>query len=71
VARCEFENKKVSRIDLYPLDLGFGKPRWQRGRPVLADEKLGKEIIDRIAQLSNKYATLVKWQDGRGVIAVR
>jgi hypothetical protein len=71
VARCEFENKKVSRIDLYPLDLGFGKPRWQRGRPVLADEKLGKEIIDRVARLSDKYATQVKWQDGRGVIAGR
>jgi poly-gamma-glutamate synthesis protein (capsule biosynthesis protein) len=27
VARCAFENKKVSRIDLYPLDLGFGRPR--------------------------------------------
>jgi len=71
VARCEFENKKVSRIDLYPLDLGFGKPRWQRGRPVLADEKLGKEIIDRVARLSDKYATQVEWQDGRGVIAGR
>jgi poly-gamma-glutamate synthesis protein (capsule biosynthesis protein) len=71
VARCEFKDKKVSRIDLYPLDLGFGKPRWQRGRPVLADEKLGKEIIDRVARLSDNYGTEVKWQDGKGVIAGR
>ena len=69
VAKCQFTGKKLSRVDLYPLDLGFGKPRWQRGRPVLADEKLGKEIIDKVARLSQRRGTEVKWQDGRGVIA--
>jgi poly-gamma-glutamate capsule biosynthesis protein CapA/YwtB (metallophosphatase superfamily) len=69
VAKCQFTGKKLSRVDLYPLDLGFGKPRWQRGRPVLADEKLGKEIIDKVARLSQPRGTEVKWQDGRGVIA--
>jgi poly-gamma-glutamate capsule biosynthesis protein CapA/YwtB (metallophosphatase superfamily) len=68
VAKCEFSGKKLSRIDLYPLDLGFGKPRWQRGRPVMADEKLGREIIDKVARLSLRRGTEVKWQEGRGVI---
>jgi poly-gamma-glutamate synthesis protein (capsule biosynthesis protein) len=68
IARCEFSGKKLSRIDLYPLDLGFGKPRWQRGRPVLADEELGKEIIDKVARLSKRRGTEVKWQEGRGLI---
>jgi poly-gamma-glutamate capsule biosynthesis protein CapA/YwtB (metallophosphatase superfamily) len=68
VAKCEFSGKKLSRIDLYPVDLGFGKPRWQRGRPVIADEKLGREIIDKVARLSKRRRTEVKWVDGRGVI---
>ena len=70
VAKCEFSSKKLSRIDLYPLDLGFGKPRWQRGRPMLADDKLGKEIIDKVARLSQRRGTEVKWADGRGVIRI-
>jgi len=52
------------------LDLGFGKPRWQRGRPLLADEKLGREIIEKVASLSQRRGTEVKWQDGRGVIVI-
>ena len=70
VAKCEFRAKKLSRIDLYPLDLGFGKPRWQRGRPLLADEKLGQEIIEKVARLSGRRGTEVRWQDGRGVISL-
>jgi poly-gamma-glutamate capsule biosynthesis protein CapA/YwtB (metallophosphatase superfamily) len=68
VAYCEFRQKRLSGVYLYPLDLGFGKPRWQRGRPVLADEKLGQEIIERVARLSQKLGTKVVWQDGRGTI---
>ena len=67
-ATCEFRGKKLSSIDLYPLDLGFGKPRWQRGRPMFADPQLGEEIITRIARLSRKYGTDMSWRDGRGVI---
>jgi poly-gamma-glutamate synthesis protein (capsule biosynthesis protein) len=69
-AKCEFKGKKLERVDLYPLDLGFGKPRWQRGRPLLADEKLGREIIDKVAGLSRRRGVEVKWVDGRGVITV-
>jgi poly-gamma-glutamate synthesis protein (capsule biosynthesis protein) len=71
ISTCEFRDKKLQRIELYPLDLGFGKPRWQRGRPVLADEKLGREIIDKVASLSRRRGTEVRWQDGRGLIAAQ
>ena len=70
IARCEFSQKRLLRIELYPVDLGFGKPRWQRGRPVLADEKLGQEIIGRVARLSEKWGTQITWQNGRGIISV-
>ena len=64
------QRQELARVELYPLDLGFGKPRWQRGRPVLADGKLGQEIIDKVARLSARRGTEVKWVDGRGVILV-
>jgi poly-gamma-glutamate capsule biosynthesis protein CapA/YwtB (metallophosphatase superfamily) len=70
IAQCEFNAKKLARIDLYPLDLGFRKPRWQRGRPILADENLGKEIIEKVASLSARRSTDIKWMDGHGVILV-
>jgi poly-gamma-glutamate synthesis protein (capsule biosynthesis protein) len=68
IARCDFGNRTLQRIEIYPLDLGFGKPRWQRGRPVLADEKLGQEIVEKVSRLSKRRGTEVQWQDGRGVI---
>jgi poly-gamma-glutamate capsule biosynthesis protein CapA/YwtB (metallophosphatase superfamily) len=68
VACCDFSQNRLSRVYLYPLDLGFGLPRWQRGRPVLADEKLGQEIIAQVARLSEKLGTTVVWQDNRGII---
>jgi len=67
-AVCRFRGKKLARIDLYPLDLGFGKPRSQRGRPMLAEPDLAEEIIGRVARLSRRYGTEVSWRDGRGVI---
>lgn len=69
--RCErccnfgFTAKKLAREDLYPLDPGFGKPPGQRGRLVLADERLGKAIIDKVANLSRRHGTDAKWEDGR------
>ncbi|MFQ5849650.1 MAG: CapA family protein [Candidatus Binatia bacterium] len=70
IATCQFSQRNLSRIDLYPLDLGFGRPRWQRGRPILADSELSEEIISRLTRLSRKLGTKVTWQDGRGVILV-
>jgi poly-gamma-glutamate synthesis protein (capsule biosynthesis protein) len=70
IAKCQFRQGKLSQIELHPLDLGFGKPRWQRGRPILAEEKLGQEIIGKVARLSERRGTNVSWIDGRGVISI-
>jgi len=69
-AECKFHHGMLKEILLYPLDLGYGKPRSQRGRPVLADEELGKKIIDRVKELSKKLGTEVSFKEGRGVIAI-
>ncbi len=68
VARCSFESRRLSRITLHPIDMGYGKPRSQRGRPLLADGPTQRQAIDRIARLSRRFRVDVKIRDGIGII---
>ncbi len=70
VVECEHKGGKLKEIRLHPIDLGFDKPRSQRGRPMLADERLGKKILDRMKRLSKPFDTEIKVKEGVGVIAV-
>lgn len=56
-ARCEFEASRLARVRLYPLDLGHGRPRAQRGRPLLAQGAVADAILGRIEALSAPYGT--------------
>lgn len=57
VAVCFFNKGSLEKITIYPLDLGFGKPRSQRGRAVIAGSMLGEKILGRMAQLSKTLGT--------------
>jgi poly-gamma-glutamate synthesis protein (capsule biosynthesis protein) len=70
VATCHFAGGKLSEVRLHPVDLGFGVPRSQRGRPVLAKGEVGARIIERVARLSKPYGVKVEACDGMGVIRV-
>jgi len=70
VAVCRFEQQQLKEIELHPLDMGFGRPRPQRGRPLLADEKLGKRILERVARMSELFGTRIEQRNGRGVIHI-
>ena len=67
-AVCHYKAGKLNEIHLYPLDLGYGKPRSQRGRPLIADEELGEKIINRVARFSKRLGTEVSFSKGKGVI---
>ncbi|HVA25007.1 MAG TPA: CapA family protein [Chloroflexota bacterium] len=67
-AVCDFAGDALKEIRLHPIELGFGKPRSQRGRPVLAEAEAAERIISRVARLSSKYGTHVDLKDGIGVI---
>jgi len=65
---CEFNKQKLSNIKIYPIDQGFGRPRPQRGRPVLAEGEVANRVIERVDRLSKRYGTKVVNRAGVGVI---
>jgi poly-gamma-glutamate capsule biosynthesis protein CapA/YwtB (metallophosphatase superfamily) len=58
-AVCKFTSKKLSEIKIYPIDQGFGRPRPQRGRPVLAEGEVANRVIERAKKLSERYGTKI------------
>jgi poly-gamma-glutamate synthesis protein (capsule biosynthesis protein) len=69
-AEAKFEGGQLKQILLHPIDQGFGNPRAQRGRPVLAKGQTADEILDRLDKLCQPYNVRVKNIGGTGVIAV-
>ena len=68
VATCHYRGGKLAEIRIHPLDQGFGRPRGQRGRPVLANGEMAAKIIARVDRLSAPYGVTVTDRDGVGVI---
>jgi len=67
VALPTFEGKELVELRLYPIDLGQTRPRSQRGTPRLADAETGRKIIDRMAQQSAAFGTVIRYEAGVGV----
>ena len=67
-AVCRFEQTKLKEITIHPIDQGFGRPRPQRGRPVLAEGEVAKRVIERVVRLSKRYGTSIRARDDMGVI---
>jgi poly-gamma-glutamate synthesis protein (capsule biosynthesis protein) len=67
-AVCKFDGSKLKEIHIHPIDQGFGRPRPQRGRPLLAEGEVARRVIDRVTRLSRRYGTIVSNRSGIGVI---
>jgi poly-gamma-glutamate synthesis protein (capsule biosynthesis protein) len=67
-AVCHFDKNKLKEIKIYPIDQGFGRPRPQRGRPLLSEGEVASRVIERVTHLSRRYGTKVSNRDGVGVI---
>jgi poly-gamma-glutamate synthesis protein (capsule biosynthesis protein) len=63
-----FEGNRLTKLILYPIELGQAKPRSQRGRPMLAEPELATKIIEIIKKLSRPYGTEITLKDGVGVV---
>ncbi|MBI4332264.1 MAG: CapA family protein [Chloroflexi bacterium] len=68
LATCKIASGKLKQVALYPVDLGFRRPRPQRGRPLLAEGQTAEEIIARMARLSRKLGTDIVYRAPAGVI---
>jgi len=70
IAMPRFAGKQLAELKLYPITLGFKKPRSQRGWPMLADPELGRKVIDDVAKFSEPFGTKVEFKEGIGVVAL-
>lgn len=66
LARFTIRKKKIHKIELIPVTLQVTGDRM--GSPRLADEGRGKEIIELLQKLSEKYKTQIDMKDWYGVI---
>ena len=53
VAIVDLERDKPRRVELYPIDLGFERPRPQRGRGLLAGPEVAEEVLERYLRCSS------------------
>ncbi|MAF47232.1 MAG: CapA family protein [Rhodospirillales bacterium] len=67
---CRFAGGGLNAVELYPLDLGFGLSRSQRGRPVIAGGGMAKEVLERTRALSEFYGTQIEIRDGVGYLVI-
>jgi poly-gamma-glutamate capsule biosynthesis protein CapA/YwtB (metallophosphatase superfamily) len=57
VAECTFTDGALERIALHPIDQGYGRPRAQRGRPLLAVDDVADRVLSRVMALSTERGT--------------
>jgi len=70
IAVPRWKGKKMTELKLYPITLGYGKPRTVRGRPLFADPDLSKKIIEDLKRLSKPFNTVIDIKDGIGVVRI-
>ncbi len=68
LAMTEFRGGTLHEVRLYPVTLGHGLDRPQRGRPLLAAGEGASAILGGLAELSEAFGTRVRMEGGIGVI---
>ncbi|MDH3239453.1 MAG: hypothetical protein OEO83_02185 [Alphaproteobacteria bacterium] len=70
VPECRYKNGALAEILLHPVDLGFGQPIGQRGRPVMAEGEVAQEVLSWLQRVSEPYGTDIVIEGDKGVIRV-
>jgi poly-gamma-glutamate synthesis protein (capsule biosynthesis protein) len=71
IAVPRWQGKELAELVLHPISLGFGEPRWVRGRPMPATGELGRKIIEDIRVRSELFGTEIEFRDGVGIVKLR
>lgn len=70
VVTCVYRKGALAEIRVHPIDQGFGRPRAQRGRPMLAHGAVAKRVLSRIARISKGYGTRMEIVRNTGIVRV-
>ena len=70
VAVCDYAGGDLKMVRLYPIDMGFGRPIAQRGRPVLANGPIAQQTLKWLQDMSRPYGTEIVIEEDMGVIRV-
>ncbi len=70
VAMTRFDGTLLKEIRLHPIDLGFQRPLYQQGRPVLAEGEVTERVLERFERLSQPFGTEIKIENNVGLIQV-
>ncbi len=70
IGMTSFRDGELTELKLHPIDLGYGRSRPQRGRPVLAEGEVAEEIIDRFQRLSGPFGTEFKVEGNTATVKV-
>ena len=68
VAVCNYAGGQLREVLLYPIDMGFGRPIGQRGRPVLAEGPVARETLTWLQDVSRPFGTEINIEGDIGVI---
>jgi poly-gamma-glutamate synthesis protein (capsule biosynthesis protein) len=68
VAVCQYEGKTLKEVRLHPIDMGFGRPIPQRGRPLLAQGQVAHETLEWLQHVSEPFGTQISIEGDVGII---
>jgi poly-gamma-glutamate capsule biosynthesis protein CapA/YwtB (metallophosphatase superfamily) len=70
IAMPRFVGRQLVELKLYPITLGYRKPRPQRGWPMFANAELSRKIIGDVTKFSAPFGTKVEFKDGIGLVTL-
>ena len=70
VAMTRFDGRRLKEIRLHPVDLGFQRPSYQQGRPLLAEGEVAERVLERFQRRSQPFGTEIKIEGNLGLIQV-
>lgn len=68
VATLRWNGKHLTELKLHPISLGFGRPMTARGRPMLAEPGLARQILENVVARSRPFGTRITIGDGVGSV---
>ena len=66
MAVCNYAGGDLKEVMLYPIDMGFGRPIPQRGRPLLAEEPVARQTLHWLQEVSRPFGTEITIEEDSG-----